>query len=198
MAPSQQDVMYAGGGVGSGASGPFTESGVFKSTDHGATWTSINVGLTDAAINVLWIDSSNPSVLLAGTEFGGLFRTTNGGQSWSGVLSHAPVSAILSVANGLLAGSGMGLEFSGDDGITWTLLQQTNSAVRCLATANGYTIAGLQMGDVLWKAPSDQSWGTVASNPQLSVTEVAIDPKNPSIALHVASLGPSPRSYGEP
>lgn len=72
-------VMYAGGGNGSGAEGPFTETGVFKTTDGGNTWISINNGLSDHSVNVLWIDDSNPQNLLAGGEFGGIFRTSDGG-----------------------------------------------------------------------------------------------------------------------
>ena len=95
------------------------------------------MGLTDTAINVLWIDTASPNVLLAGTEFGGLFRTSK-------VSFHAPVSAIVSISNGVLAGTGAGFEFSGDDGATWTVLHTTNSPVRCVTTAAGNVVAGLE------------------------------------------------------
>jgi hypothetical protein len=81
--PSHPLVMYAGGGTGSGNEGPATEAGVFKTTDGGNTWTPVNQGLLDTAVDVLWIDQANPNTLLAGTEFGGLFRTVDGGGSWT-------------------------------------------------------------------------------------------------------------------
>lgn len=123
--PSHPQVMYAGGGIGSGNEGPATGAGVFKTTDGGNTWTPINNGLLDTMVDVLWIDLSNPNVLLAGTEFGGLFRTTDAGDSWTQVSSDAPVSAIATVAGSILAGTGVGFELSSDDGGTWTVLQST-------------------------------------------------------------------------
>ena len=190
--PSQPKVMYAGGGNGSGIEGPFTQAGVFKSINGGSTWTTIDVGLTDTAANVLWIDAAKPNVLLVGTEYGGLFRTTDGGQSWVNVAASAPVSAIVTIAGGVLAGTGRGFEISTDDGNTWTLLQPTSSPVRTIAAAGSSVIAGLEQGDVLWKGPSDQSWRTVASNPQYTVWDVAIDPVNPQTAFYIRAQGPTP------
>src|SRR5450432_227418 len=160
------DVMYAGGGSGSGGEGPFTESGVFKTIDAGHKWTSMNQGLADTSVNVLWIDQSNPDILLSGSEFGGLFRSTDGAQSWTRVSPHGPVSALVTIAGGILAGTSQGLGFSDDDGSTWSLLLKTAAAVRCIAVSGSDAIAGLENGEVLWKGPSDQTWRTVASNPQ--------------------------------
>ena len=55
--PSHPNVMYAGGGIGSGNEGPATEAGVFKSTDGGTSWAPANQGLLDTAVNVLWVDT---------------------------------------------------------------------------------------------------------------------------------------------
>jgi uncharacterized protein (TIGR03437 family) len=176
--------MYAGGGNGSGDEGPFTESGVFKTIDGGTTWTSMNEGLADTSVNVLWIDPLNPSTLLSGSEFGGLFRSNDGAQSWTQVSQHGPVSAIVTIAGGILAGTSEGLELSSDDGATWSILQQTPAAVRCIAVNGSDVIAGLENGDVLWKGPSDPMWRTVASNPQFSVFDVAIDPVDPTVGYY--------------
>lgn len=187
--PSHPQVMYAGGGIGSGNEGPTTEAGVFKSIDGGKAWNPANQGLLDTTVNVLWVDSSHPSVLLAGTEFGGLFRTSDGAATWTPVLSDASVSAIVSVSGGIIAGTAVGIELSSDDGLTWTILQRTVSGVRCMAVNGTDIIAGLDGGDILWKGSSDSTWRTVASNPNLTIWDIAIDPVNPTVAYYARGYG---------
>ena len=71
--------------------------GVFKSTNGGASWTAANTGLTPQA---LAIDPSNTSTIYAGTSSntatispgatsvdGGVFKSTNGGASWTAINS---------------------------------------------------------------------------------------------------------------
>jgi photosystem II stability/assembly factor-like uncharacterized protein len=57
--------------------------GVYKSTNAGNDWILINTGLTDTDVRPLLIDPSNPDVLFAGTEGGGVCRSTNGGRTWT-------------------------------------------------------------------------------------------------------------------
>jgi photosystem II stability/assembly factor-like uncharacterized protein len=79
-----------------------TGTGVFKSTDGGATWDI--TGLKDTAVTVLAIDPSDPSILYAGTQgiyteprgFRGLFKSTDSGATW------------VAVNNGLTELSGIG------------------------------------------------------------------------------------------
>ena len=67
--------------------------GVYKSTDGGKTWT--NIGLKDTRqIGAVIVDPANPDIVLVaaiGHAFGpnaerGVFRTTDGGKTWSKVL----------------------------------------------------------------------------------------------------------------
>ncbi len=66
-----------------------TLEGVWKSTDHGANWTqlSLGIGLNDAVLE-LSIDPSNPSIIWAGIDdaLGGqpvnVMRSTNAGATW--------------------------------------------------------------------------------------------------------------------
>ena len=71
----------------------------------------MNQGLADTSVNMMWIDQSNPDILLSGSEFGGLFRSTDGAQSWTRVSPHGPVSALVTIAGGILAGTSQGLGF---------------------------------------------------------------------------------------
>jgi photosystem II stability/assembly factor-like uncharacterized protein len=79
---------------------PSSIAGVYKSTDGGQTWTRSNCGLYNSRINSVLIDAANPLNVLAGTEGGeatfsallgqyfdgGIYRSTDGGGSWSKIL----------------------------------------------------------------------------------------------------------------
>jgi hypothetical protein len=56
---------------------------LFKSTDSGASWQSINNGLPgSAAVLALAIDPQSTSTLYAGTDSAGCFKSTDGGSQW--------------------------------------------------------------------------------------------------------------------
>ncbi len=55
---------------------------VFRSTNHGASWTDISSNLPEAPVNDLVVDPQDTDVLYVGTDFGA-YRTTNGGASWA-------------------------------------------------------------------------------------------------------------------
>lgn len=57
--------------------------GIFKSTDSGANWISINTGLTGPAVRALAIDPTQPNTLYAGTWEGGVFKSVDSGLHWS-------------------------------------------------------------------------------------------------------------------
>ncbi|MGB7023785.1 MAG: hypothetical protein WBD73_08315, partial [Candidatus Acidiferrales bacterium] len=94
VAPSDPNTIYVGSGEGLQRPDLSVGNGVYKSTDAGKTWT--HVGLDDAfQIAELAIDPRNPDhvlVAVVGHPYGpseqrGIFRTTDGGQSWQKVLS---------------------------------------------------------------------------------------------------------------
>ena len=51
--------------------------------DAGKDWFLTNMGLTDTDVRPLLIDPSNHAVLFVGTEGGGVFRSINGGKTWT-------------------------------------------------------------------------------------------------------------------
>ncbi|HEY2740300.1 MAG TPA: hypothetical protein VGK45_17955 [Thermoanaerobaculia bacterium] len=61
-----------------------TGGGIYKSVDHGQSWTAASRGMTNVAIAALVIDPAEPRGLLAGTA-GGLFRSTDGAGTWEPV-----------------------------------------------------------------------------------------------------------------
>jgi photosystem II stability/assembly factor-like uncharacterized protein len=54
---------------------------IWKTTDYGATWTSIAANLPNEAINVIREDRRNPNLLFVGTDFG-LHASLDGGKVW--------------------------------------------------------------------------------------------------------------------
>jgi photosystem II stability/assembly factor-like uncharacterized protein len=60
-------------------------SGVFKSTDGGISWSTMNTDLTDKYIRALAISPgyATDQTIFAGTLSGGVFKSTDGGVSWN-------------------------------------------------------------------------------------------------------------------
>ncbi|HEX4030990.1 MAG TPA: transcriptional regulator [Terracidiphilus sp.] len=60
--------------------------GVLASQDAGETFTQSNDGISERKVSALLVDRANPSLLYAGVvndkNFGGVFRSTDGGTSW--------------------------------------------------------------------------------------------------------------------
>ena len=89
VAPSDPNIIYVASGEGLHRPDLSVGNGIYKSTDAGKTWT--HLGLRDGLqIPALAIDPRNPNRVFAavlGHPYGanaerGLFRSTDGGQSW--------------------------------------------------------------------------------------------------------------------
>ncbi len=78
--PTQTSTVYAA-----------TDLGMFRSTNGGKNWTPINNGLSSQFVGTVILDPSNPSTLYAGVLFvgnfgvtsGGVFKSTDGGNTWN-------------------------------------------------------------------------------------------------------------------
>jgi photosystem II stability/assembly factor-like uncharacterized protein len=128
------------------------ERGLFKTSDGGKTWEKIlyldeNTGCCDIAIdpvdpNILyagmWEFRRTPWSFSSGGKGSGLFRSADGGNTWSkitaglppGILGRVSVS-ISPVRSGivyaLIEADKTGLYRSGDKGITWNLMSQSEA-----------------------------------------------------------------------
>jgi photosystem II stability/assembly factor-like uncharacterized protein len=150
VAPSNHDIIYVGTGEAAPRGDITYGDGVYKSTDGGKTWN--HVGLEDTRqIGALIVDPDNPDIVLVaalGHAFGpnaerGLFRTTDGGKSWTKVLYRDQQTGAIDVSfdphnskivyaalwqarrqpwNFSSGGSGSGLYRSADGGLTWKQL----------------------------------------------------------------------------
>ncbi|NNV54043.1 VPS10 domain-containing protein [Limnovirga soli] len=148
VAPSNPNILYVASGEGIQRPDLSVGDGVYKSADAGKTW--VNTGLKDGQqIGGLAIDPNNENRVFAavlGHPYGpnkerGLFRTTNGGNTWEKVLYIDENTGAVQVAidpknpsivyadlwagrqgpweNGRWSGSESGLYKSTDGGNTW-------------------------------------------------------------------------------
>jgi photosystem II stability/assembly factor-like uncharacterized protein len=93
VAPSDPNIVWAGTGEAWIRSHISVGQGIYKSTDAGKTWKLMGLEKT-GRIGHLAIDPKNPDIVLAcalGHAYGpqqerGVFRTTNGGNTWERVL----------------------------------------------------------------------------------------------------------------
>lgn len=106
-APSNPQIIYAG--FAAGAHDIFNEPenttfsvslGISKSTDGGATWITKNSGLGSTNLNItaMAVSTTDPSLVYIGTRGSGVYKSINGGDSWTNITSTIASSYIFSLA----------------------------------------------------------------------------------------------------
>jgi photosystem II stability/assembly factor-like uncharacterized protein len=89
--PSNSNILYAGG----------RESGLFKSTDAGDSWTQFAApSIISGNISTITFRNGSPQEIWVGSESssgtGGVWRTTNGGNSWTQMRTASQIENIVS------------------------------------------------------------------------------------------------------
>ena len=121
--PTNTSTMYLA--TGDGDAGDTRSIGVLKSTDGGLTWNT--TGLTSAVtsnflIRRLVIDPSNTQILLAATS-SGIYRTINGGTSWTLVSSGTAYDIEFKPGNSsVIYASGPTFKLSTNGGASFTVI----------------------------------------------------------------------------
>ncbi len=147
--PRNQATLYLGTGEGNYSADSYAGVGIYKSTDSGRTWSGPYGSdlFTSRSVNSIVVDRSNPSNVLAVTGSGvfgngavvapvlparGIFRSTDGGMTWTKMTSQTtndamskliqdPVVATRFWAAGYaVSGVTGGVQRSDDGGVTWT------------------------------------------------------------------------------
>lgn len=148
---------------------PTQATGATGTTDAGIwNWDWLGPGNIGGRVRALVIHPTTPNTMWAGTAGGGIWRTTNGGNSWFPMTDFLPSLAVASLVldptdpttlyagTGELVGSnwtiaGAGIFKSMNSGLTWTQLPRTMdfAYVSSLAhhpTEAGVVLAGTQAG----------------------------------------------------
>jgi photosystem II stability/assembly factor-like uncharacterized protein len=144
------------------------DSGMFRSTNDGASWIKINNGFTTST-NVLALAISLSNALLAGTGGGGVFRSTNDGESWTTVNTGLPpggsraVRAITVDSSGnIFAGTFAGVFRSSNDGTSWTPTAM-NLHTRALASnVHSHIFVGT-LGGPFRSTDNGENWTGISS-----------------------------------
>src|SRR5262249_43371680 len=128
--PVHPSTLYAGTTTPLGV----PSAGIFKSEDGGAHWSAINVGLVDPVTGIspvdvasIAIDPTSSSTLVIGTLFSEVYKSTDGGTSWSpktlgGVTAGIVITDVRYdpfTPTTLYAASNLGLVASVDSGDDW-------------------------------------------------------------------------------
>tara|TARA_R110001592_G_scaffold234658_2_gene492307 strand:- start:32540 stop:37297 length:4758 start_codon:yes stop_codon:yes gene_type:complete len=194
--PNNSQIFYVGTGEGWGA-GASRGAGIWKSTNGGTTWTQLSSTTNYHYINDLVVRNENgSSVVYAACRenyfrgqwhgVNGLYRSVNGGTSWSQVLPNIPgtssqyAAADIEIAadNRIWVGTqetSLGLSDQGggrvlysDNGTTWTVSRTIANGERvelaCAPNNSNYVYAlteiGGQAGEIARSTNKGSTWTT--------------------------------------
>jgi photosystem II stability/assembly factor-like uncharacterized protein len=124
MAESNHDIIYLGTGEGFGNLDAISGNGMYKSIDRGQSWNYLPSTKDFGDINRMVIDPSNDQTVIVAANTG-IYRTINGGSSWSKVSDRQLVQDLKSTPGNFLVQYAtqrfVGVLKSVDGGLTWNL-----------------------------------------------------------------------------
>jgi len=162
--------------------------GVFRSTDNGSQWESVNSGLVNMNVRALAVRGS---MIFAGTSGGGIFLSTNRGNSWCAInngLTTAYIQGITVVDTILYtATQGHGIFRSTDNGAHWQPMNNglTNGNVRTIIAKGSDLYAGIYSGGVFRSTDGGMHWHEINNGlTNLSTKDIAVIGENLFVASH--------------
>ena len=168
--PADENVLYAGTGEGFFNGDSVRGQGIFKSTDFGETWTQLPS--TDnpdfffvqklAATRMKNKNDKAKQRIYAATRTG-VFRSSNGGTTWTKVLDATSVNGCMDLA----------IQYFQED-------RQNYVFASCGTFAQG----------TVWRAldQETQTWEPVLRNQHMARTSLAIAPSNPTVVYALSSF----------
>ena len=171
------NTFYAGGSWSKDMGG----SPVWKSTNGGKKWEAAGAGITG---DVKSLRSAAPGVLYASAGKNGIYRTGDGGKSWS-LVRPGEINDFAVDSTRVFVATKEGLYRSADNGATWSKVTQgiKGDEVEAVAASGGKVFCGTFDG-VFFSADGGEKWS--AFNDGLMNTDVR--------ALAIAG-GSAPRVY---
>jgi len=139
-----------------------SDSGVYRSTDNGNTWSAAKTGLPR---DILTINSTG-TMLFDGRD-AGVYRSTNHGVTWAPPntgLTNPSVYALLVTGTTLLAGTaGNGVFRSADNGASWTASNagMATAIIQAFAGSGSNIFAGTRAGGVYRSTDNGSTWTQV-------------------------------------
>lgn len=169
-------------------------STLYQSTDDGVTF-----GATSVQGNVFAVgfDPSDANTLYAVTQMSGVFKSTNGGTSWS--TSNGNLTAWTTIAGTFIdvrsivvdpsahqtlyiGTNGGGVQKSTDAGGSWSNVLSPTGTIDCLTMASGTLYACVSGGGVQASTDGGATWTDASQGlPTLDVNGLAYDPTGASL-----------------
>ncbi len=199
--------------------------GVWKTTDAGQTWNPISDFLPVLGVGSMAMDPTNPSTLYVGTGEAqhnaitlrgvGIFKTTDGGQTWNllpstGTSSFYYTNALVVSPNQpshIYAGTTSGLFYSPDGGATWkSQVLKAGTSYNCESLAIrsdqptdyvfavcGTSVNGLSTFTIFRNqdVAGTGTWEAVFTNPAMADTAIALAPSAQGTVYALASSNDS-------
>jgi photosystem II stability/assembly factor-like uncharacterized protein len=188
--------------------GTDADNGLYQSDNRGDTWVTMTVGLTDTQVTGIAFHPDDPSKILAGTQSGNVFLSTDGSETWHWTAQLDPHVERLyfnpfadDEAWATVQGPGNPWQcdpclYKSEDPalVAWTPITITDSG-------SSYTAHSLAfISDTTWAAGGygytstngGANWsptGWAGVSPGDEVSEFAIDPDNPNIVYAGHSRG---------
>jgi hypothetical protein len=134
---------------------------IYRSVDHGTSWTLLNAGMTKSSIHVI---AASGTSIYAGTDLG-LFLSTNDGQSWTKTdLEREIVISFAVSGTHLFAGTSGGGIYVSTNGINWTSASTglPNFPVNALAVSGTNVFAGTDGSGVFRSVNNGSNWARVS------------------------------------
>lgn len=148
-------------------------NGVFRSTNNGQSWSAVNTGLTGLGIYSL---TSNGDSIFAGVYTmygydgrifpGGIFLSTNDGQSWSNVSTGLAndINCVTAPGKNVFVGTlGGGIFRSSNSGQGWSVVNTgiIYTDVQAFAISGNNIFVGTQGGGIFLSTNNGQSWSSM-------------------------------------
>jgi hypothetical protein len=193
--PINPSTIYAGlFGVTFGSS-----SGVYKSTNSGASWSQTGFVFN---VRALAIDPLNPSTLYVGTENSGIFKSTDGGDNWSSINNGLLSTSIAALAVDpitpatIYAGNiDVGVHKSTDGGNSWAYTNGPGSGTLALSfdPSDHSTIYCSRNNSVDRSTNGGGSWTYIGTGISMeagtAVNALSVDPASPATLYAGTSRG---------
>ena len=129
-------------------------------------WRAIGPAVSGGRATSVAGSDADPLLYYAGAAGGGIWRTNDGGSSWTAVDESLPVNAIGAVA-----------------------IAPSNKNIVWVGTGEANPRNDFSWGDGVWRSiDGGKSWRHLGLDNSFAISRVLVDPRNPSIAL-VGALG---------
>ena len=160
-----------------------TDSGVFRSTNNGNSWTAVNsdLGCTEYVWS-LTVAGANLFAATAGISprsCGSIYLSTNNGTNWT-LVNYSIRTQVLAVSGAnLFVGSGGDVILSTDSGTSWTTVNNglPGAYISALCVDGTNLFAGTWGGGVFLTTDNGISW-TAAGLPNIDVQSFAVSGTN--------------------